>query len=123
MKVLVMDDEELSRSIAWEMLDFLGHSVILAANGEQAVDYYRLAHETGEPFSLVILDLVVPDGMGGEEAAAGILQMDPSARIIVSSSFTSNAGMLHCREYGFCGILNKPYKVEDIQQVLGEVGS
>lgn len=123
MKILVMDDEELSRSIAWEMLDFLGHSVILAANGEQAVDYFRLAVETGEPFSLVIMDLVVPDGMGGDEAAARILQMDPTARIIVSSSFTGNPEMVHSKEYGFCGILNKPYKVEDIQQVLQDVMS
>lgn len=121
MKILVMDDEELSRSIAWEMLDFLGHSVILAANGEQAVAYYRLALETGEPFSLVIMDLVVPNGMGGKEAAIEILQMDPSARIIVSSSFTDNSEMVHCKEYGFCGILEKPYKIEDIQQVFKEV--
>ncbi len=120
-KVLVMDDEELSRAIAWEMLEYLGYSVILAANGEQAVEYFRLAAETGEPFPLVIMDLVVPDGMGGEEAADKIIQMDPVARIIVSSSFTSNPGMLQYEKYGFCGMLKKPYRVEDIKQVLEDV--
>ncbi|NOQ45729.1 MAG: response regulator [Desulfobulbaceae bacterium] len=119
-KILIMDDEELSRTIAREMLEYLGYSVALAHNGEQAVDHYRAAIDTGEPFNAVIMDLTVPGGMGGKEASDKILRINPSALVIVSSGFSNDHIMAHFQDHGFCGALRKPYQLKDLQQVLAE---
>jgi two-component system, cell cycle sensor histidine kinase and response regulator CckA len=117
-RILVMDDEEVIREFARESLEFLGYQVTTCANGEDAVNGYRVAYEAGEPFFSVILDLTVPDGMGGVEAAQQILAFDPSAKLIVSSGYSYDPIMTGYRQYGFCAAVNKPYKVDQLDQEL-----
>ncbi len=119
-KILVMDDDELARDIARKMIEFLGYTVTLAQNGEQAVDLYQTAAESGEPFAAALMDLSVPEGMGGEEAAARIKQLDGNARLVVTSGFSSGGIINHFKKYGFCARLSKPYQLQDLQQVLEE---
>jgi signal transduction histidine kinase/DNA-binding response OmpR family regulator len=117
-KILVMDDDELSRDVARKMIEFLGYSVTLAHNGEQAVELYRTADESGEPFAAALMDLSVPGGMGGEKAAEEIRGIDSTARIVVTSGFSNTKVIRNFRNYGFCGVLSKPYQLQDLQQVL-----
>jgi two-component system cell cycle sensor histidine kinase/response regulator CckA len=63
--VLVMDDEVTIRELVRETLEVLGYRVTACSNGEEAVAEYRAAHESGRPFVAAILDLNVPNGMGG----------------------------------------------------------
>jgi len=117
-KILVMDDEVVIREFARESLEFLGYQVTSCANGEEAVSLYKGAHEAGEPFFVVILDLTVPDGMGGMEAAQQILAFDSSAKLIVSSGYSYDPVMSNYRQYGFCASVTKPYKVDQLDQEL-----
>ena len=117
-RILVMDDEEMIREFAMESLEFLGYQVLACANGEDAVNRYMAAHDAGAPFFAVILDLTVPDGMGGVEASQQILAFDPSAKLIVSSGYSYDPIMADYQRYGFCAAVTKPYKVDQLDQEL-----
>ncbi|HTP65250.1 MAG TPA: PocR ligand-binding domain-containing protein [Geobacteraceae bacterium] len=119
--VLVMDDEEMIREIAAEILDYLGYKATTCARGEEAVALYKAAMDSGAPFAAAIMDLTIPGGMGGKEAAEQILGMDPDARLIVSSGYSVDPVMAQYAKYGFCGAVGKPYEAKEIAQVLGAV--
>ena len=116
--ILVMDDEESIRALAASILEYLGYEVAACDNGEEAVRLYREAGESGRPFLAAIMDLTVPAGMGGKEAARLILAYDPAARLIVSSGYSNDPVMAHYADSGFCGAVVKPYRAAEIQLAL-----
>lgn len=114
-----MDDEETIRNLARETLGFLGYRVTTCNNGEEAIALFKAARESGKPFMAAILDLTIPGGMGGKEAAQHILEIDPAARLIVSSGYTNDPVMAGYRNYGFCAAVTKPYKASELGEELG----
>jgi PAS domain S-box-containing protein len=120
-RVLVMDDEELIRGVALGMLDHLGYQGASARDGEEAIALYRQAAAEGTPFDAVVMDLTIQGGMGGKEAAGHILRFHPEARLVVSSGYSEDPVMAHYRDYGFRGIVAKPYRVEDLGKVIASV--
>ncbi|MGK2906491.1 MAG: ATP-binding protein [Desulfuromonadales bacterium] len=120
-KILVMDDEEMIRNMLNEMLGELGFAVETAVEGQQAIDMYRQAMDTGKPFAIVILDLNIPSGMGGQKAAKGILQIDPQAKIIVSSGYADGPIIANYTDHGFKGVASKPYRLNQLSGVLAQV--
>src|SRR5208283_402742 len=79
-KILVMDDEELIRDIAVDMIHALDHEVEFAEHGEEAVEKYKAAMESGNPFDVVILDLTIRGGIGGRETIERLLAVNPGIR-------------------------------------------
>ncbi len=119
--VLLMDDEELVRTVAGEMLKALGYEVRFAVDGDEAIDRYRNAQESGKRFDAVILDLTIPGGMGGKETLRRILELDDKVRAIVSSGYSEDPVMSEYSEHGFAGVLSKPYNVRQMSRVLHAV--
>ncbi|RNC66691.1 MAG: response regulator [Desulfuromonadales bacterium] len=119
--ILVMDDDDMVRDLACLTLKRLGYAVTTCVNGDEAISLYASARERGAPFTLVIMDLTIPGGMGGIEAARRIRAFDPEACLIVSSGYSDDPVMANCGEYGFCAAIEKPYRVEDIADVLRRV--
>lgn len=117
-RVLVMDDEELVRSVAKEMIEALGHDVECAVDGEAAIEMYVRARESGNPFDVVILDLTVRGSMGGEQAIRKLRELDPGVVAVVSSGYADNAVMSDFRAYGFSAVLNKPYRISALKDCL-----
>ena len=117
-KILLMDDEELVRDVAREMLTTLGHEVQLAEGGEEAIKLYEEARDADEKFDLVILDKTVPGGMGGEDAAKEILACDPEVRVVISSGYSNSPLMASYQDYGFCGAIVKPYMLQRLSLVI-----
>ena len=66
----------------------------------------------------VIMDLTIPGGMGGNEVIKKILNIDPRAKIIVSSGYSNDPIMSDFKSYGFCDVMAKPYNIEDMDRVL-----
>ncbi|MBN2808276.1 MAG: cache domain-containing protein [Deltaproteobacteria bacterium] len=120
-KVLVMDDEVIIREVVTQMLQRDNYDVETVENGDQAVAAYRNALDRGEPFAVVILDLTIPGGMGGQETIRQILALDPAVRAIVSSGYADDPVMANYREYGFCAVAAKPYSLKQLLEVLDQV--
>jgi len=116
--VLVMDDEPLILDFARELLEHQGYRVTTCSSGERAIELHRERREAGDPFAAAIMDLTVPGGMGGEEAARRILAEDPGARLIVSSGYSSDPVLAHYRSHGFLAAVAKPYKGCELARVL-----
>ena len=116
--VLLMDDDEGLLYCTSELLQLIGWQVECASDGEEAVTKYGKALKAGDKFDAVILDLTVIGGMGGREAAQGILELDPQARTIVSSGYHNDPIMACFWEYGFLGCLAKPYDLCDMKSLL-----
>ena len=117
-KVLVMDDDESIRDVATKMLQYLGCVVDTAWDGESAIAQYLKAKEEGRPFDVVIMDLTIPGGMGGEEAVAKIRAIDPEIRAVASSGYATDPIMSDFKRYGFKGVVPKPYKIEELSEML-----
>lgn len=119
--VLVMDDEEMILDLVQAMLEELGYKATICKNGEEAVSLYKSAFERGTPYSIVIMDLTIPGGLGGKEAAEQILAIDSNACLIVSSGYSNDPIISDFRHFGFAAAAIKPYSVSEISDVLSRL--
>ncbi len=119
--ILLMDDEEMIRDMTAEMLEYLGYQITTCDNGATAITEYSAAMKSGSPFAAVIMDLTIPGGMGGKEAAQQILVIDPKACLIVSSGYSNDPIMSDYSSYGFNAAIAKPYKMMEFEQLLSAV--
>ena len=110
-RILLIDDEEAVRKSGGEVLKRLGFEVEFAADGEQGIALYKKAMSQERAFDAVIMDLTIPGAMGGKEAVVKLREIDPHARVIVSSGYSDHPVMSDFREYGFDGALPKPYAI------------
>jgi len=120
-RILVMDDEEIVRSVTGELVRQLGHEVAFAAHGASAVQQYTQAMKEGRPFDIVILDLTIRGGMGGVDTAARLNEIDPRVKTIVSSGYSDDAGMADYLKKGFKAFLKKPYNIKELREVLNDL--
>jgi CheY-like chemotaxis protein len=100
------------------LLASFGYAVDIAKDGQEACEKYAAAFESDTPYDAAILDLVVPEGMSGQECAAAILTKDPAAVLIVSSGYSDDPVLAHWKEHGFKGALKKPYTVDEMRRAL-----
>jgi PAS domain S-box-containing protein len=117
-RILLMDDEEVIRDLGQELLTMLGYEVVVAKDGQEAVDLYRRAHNSPHPFDAIIADLTVPGGMGGSEAVRILREFEPNLRAIVSSGYSNDPIMADYKSYGFDEVVAKPYTVTELSETL-----
>ena len=120
-RVLLMDDEEMVLEVGRRILRRLGFTVDCAKNGREAIELYMAAKGSGAPFDFVIMDLTVPGGMGGKEAISILREYDPGVRAIVSSGYSIDPVMANFGEFGFAGMVAKPYTFEDLQEAIRSI--
>jgi len=120
-RILILEDEKIVSDVLGKMIERMGCSAAFSAEGSDAVRIYREAFNSESCFDLVITDLTIPGGMGGQEAAQEILKIDPQARLIVSSGYATDPVMANYSDYGFKGIVVKPYHFRDLQAVVEKV--
>ena len=120
-RVLVVDDEEAIRALVEYTLSHLGYEVSEAETALDGVNLYREKLEAGERFDLVILDLTLPGGMGGKEALKRLIEIDPTVNAIVSSGYAMDATMSRYQDFGFRGVIAKPYEAAELGRVVHDV--
>jgi CheY-like chemotaxis protein len=120
-KILVMDDEDMVGEIACQMLQFLGFDGVWVADGVEAIKEYGKQKKSGQAYSAIIMDLTVPGGMGGREAIIEILAIDPTAKAFVSSGYANDPIMVNYKDYGFSGVIAKPFDIAAVQQMLDTI--
>jgi PAS domain S-box-containing protein len=116
--ILIVDDDPRVRRTLRLMLGRAGYEVTEACDGAEAVEMFETARSRNEPVDLVITDLTIPGGMGGQEAAAQILARDPQAKLVVSSGYSNDPVLAHHTEYGFLGYLCKPFTRQELLRVV-----
>jgi CheY-like chemotaxis protein len=119
--LLLMDDENMVLQVSGQMLRRLGHTVVFARDGREAVERVEEAIRAGAPFDGAILDLTIRGGMGGREAMIEIRRMAPDIRAIVSSGYSEDPVMHDFQQYGFDAALPKPYDKTEMAATLQKV--
>jgi CheY-like chemotaxis protein len=119
--VMVVDDEDQLRKIVHVVLKRCGYRVFEVASGEEAVSAYRHLMRQNEEVDVVIMDLTLKGGLDGEEAARGILALNPDAKIVASSGGLLSEARASYIARGFCEILPKPYLTDQITDVVHSV--
>ncbi len=120
LRVLVMDDDQAVQNILRHMLENLGHSVLTADEGKEAIEIFRQRFLSAEPIDLVIVDLTIPGGLGGKETMVELQKIDPAVRVIVSSGYSNDPVMASFREHGFLAAVTKPYVLQDLSDAIAE---
>ncbi len=120
-RILLMDDEKMILEVGQAVLVRLGYDVECAADGEDALVKYGEARRSGRPFDAVIMDLTIPGGMGGKDAVRKLLELDPAAKVIVSSGYSTDPVMADFRSYGFSGVVTKPYRIQALSKTVHDV--
>ncbi|MBU1053993.1 MAG: response regulator [Proteobacteria bacterium] len=116
-----MDDEASLRRTFGRVLQKFGYEPEFAKDGAEAIEMFKEAKESKKPYDAVILDLTIPGGMGGKEAIKKLLEIDPEVKAIVSSGYSVNPVLANFKEYGFKGVLPKPFETVLLSKVLHEV--
>ncbi|OIR04042.1 blue-light-activated protein [mine drainage metagenome] len=120
-RILFMDDDPKICAITDSMLQSLEYAHDIARNGEEVIKLYRSYFNIGRPYDVVIMDLTVIGGMGGEEAFRALREIDPDVRAIAASGYDNEDMARRFLDLGFCAYLTKPYRVGDLARVLKAV--
>ncbi|MCP3874436.1 MAG: PAS domain S-box protein [Desulfobacteraceae bacterium] len=117
-KILLMDDEEMIRSLGKNILETLGYQSETASDGTMAIKRYKEATLAGNPFDLVILDLTVKGGLGGLKTLETLQQINPDVIAIVSSGYSLDPVITNFKTYGFKMALPKPYNSRSMKNAI-----
>jgi CheY-like chemotaxis protein len=120
-RILVLDDDAATRSIVVSMLESLGYRAEAVNNGTAAIQRYRRALLKGRPFDAVILDLVVPEGMGGKETMERLGEIDENVTAILASGYAHGSMTAEFERFGFRAIIPKPYTRDELSRTLQSV--
>lgn len=119
--IMVMDDDPLVRRTCALMLATQGYETIQAEDGNEAITLYKSLLGTTNPIQAIIMDLTVPGAMGGMEATAKILELDPNARIMVASGYSNDPILANYSDYGFLARVEKPFAVQKLIQSVEDL--
>jgi PAS domain S-box-containing protein len=120
-RALVMDDEPAVRQVVVAMLKKLGYEAEAVPDGASALRADAEARASGRPFGIIVMDLTIPGGMGGEEACVALRGQHTTAFLIASSGYATDPVMAQYRSYQFDAVLAKPYSFAELTSVLASL--
>jgi len=121
--ILHVDDEAFLRDITAAMLTHGGHTVVSAANGDEAVEAFDRARQTGRPIDVVLLDLTLPGGESGTEVLRRLQALDPQVVAVATSGYSVDPVMGSPEDYGFAASLAKPFLDRDLKNLWTRLGN
>jgi PAS domain S-box-containing protein len=116
-RILVVDDEEMVRTVTKEMLSSLGYQVVTVSDGQEAVEYYR---GFGTEIDLVIIDMIMPK-LGGRDCFRALKAINPSVKAILATGYDRNGAAQEILNAGMLGFVQKPYQMSQLSEVIANV--
>ncbi len=116
-KVLVVDDEEMIRTVSTAMLEQLGYKTLAAASGEEALAIFR---QDGDSIDVVLLDQVMPD-MDGVTVFKELRTIRPDIKVLLASGFSQQEVSERFIGLGLNGFIPKPYTLKNLTVELSRV--
>ena len=120
-RLLILEDDPLVRSLITRNLTSQGFEVTETAEGSETIRRYQEAMDQGRVYDLVVLDLTIPNGLGGVRTMERLRQLDPHVLAIVSSGYSDDPVMAKPSAYGFSAVLPKPYEPADLLRLVKSV--
>jgi signal transduction histidine kinase/ActR/RegA family two-component response regulator len=120
-KALIMDDDEGVRITLKRFLTRLGFEVDLTINGEEAIKIYQDQFNLGQPYDLVILDLTIPGGIGGDIALEKLKKINPQIKALISSGYSKEIFSKNFQDKENVMLLKKPYTIEELSEILQQL--
>jgi two-component system, cell cycle sensor histidine kinase and response regulator CckA len=120
-RILVMDDEAAMRTLAANMLEFLGYDAEVVDSGSAAIERFARALGNGRRFDAVMLDLMIPGDLGGREAIGRLTHLDPAIRAVLVTGYAQDAAVADFRQHGFAATMTKPYTLQELRSTLETV--
>jgi len=117
-RVLIMDDDELMRTIFAKMFEQFNCRVATAADGAAAIAQFKTELEAGRPYELVLLDLQIEKGLNGVETARQLHDLSPQTALVAMSEDGADEDMLNFQDYFFVAAVEKPFSVDTVEGLL-----
>jgi PAS domain S-box-containing protein len=117
-RVLVVDDEAGVRKVVARALEDVGWEVDAAEDPVKAIERFREALEKSRPYDVVLLDLTMPGGIGGEMTLDELAKLDPSVKAIALTGRTDSNDISALVRRGFISVLQKPFDVAALRSVV-----
>lgn len=115
--ILIVDDEEVVRTVAQDMLEALGYEVLTAEDGKEALETYG---KNRDQIDLVLLDMIMPGMMGGETYDR-LRDMNSGVKVLLSSGYCIDGEATAIMERGCDGFIQKPFRLSDLSQKVAEI--
>lgn len=115
--ILFVDDEEINRFLGKDIIESLGYSVLLAADGNEAIEIFK---QKQKEISLIILDMIMPV-VDGVEAFIKLREIDKGCKIILSTGFSKSDDIEKLRAMGLSAELQKPFQISELSNVIHKV--
>jgi CheY-like chemotaxis protein len=112
--ILLVDDETIVLDVGRAILQRLGHDVLLARSGEDALKQY---HQHEEAIGCVVLDLTMP-GMDGETTYRRLRELNPQLPIVIASGLPAQAVRDLFSDTPPADIIQKPFQVADLSEKM-----
>jgi len=110
--ILLIDDEEVILDVGEKYLKVLGYKVFIAKSGAEAIEIFHKHHPSVD---LVILDMIMPQ-MGGGEVYDRLKEIDPEAKVLLSSGYSIDGEASKILDRGCNGFIQKPFDIMQLSQ-------
>jgi len=118
--ILLIDDEKIVMEVNKELLESMGYKLYVASSGQEGLDIYM---EKKDKIDLIILDMIMP-GMSGSDTFDRLREINPNAKVLLSSGYSLTDKALAIMDRGCNGFLQKPFRLEElsgkVREMLGE---
>ena len=115
--VLIVDDEDIYRSMGKRMLEKFGYCARIASNGREAVEVFS---QSGPEIDLIVLDVMMPE-MDGIETFRAIRKMNPRIPILLTSGYDEDHLWDKIDRDGPCAYIRKPFMAEHFLKTIRDM--